>query len=57
MKTIIEATASNTWEGSKMGEINIKIGHVIIIPSYSISVRQELLAPVMPPTMKHKIGL
>ena len=29
----------------------------IIIPSYSISVLQSLLAPHMPSMMKHKIGL
>jgi hypothetical protein len=32
-------------------------GYVIIIPAYSISVLQELLATVMPPMMKYKIGL
>ena len=29
----------------------------IIIPSYSISVLQELLTAHIPPMMKHKIGL
>jgi len=32
-------------------------GYVIIIPSYSVSVLQSLLAPAMPSAMKHKIGL
>nr|QWC53733.1 LAGLIDADG homing endonuclease [Rhizoctonia solani] len=32
-------------------------GYQIIIPSYSVSVLQSLLAPVMPSAMKHKIGL
>ncbi len=32
-------------------------GYQIIIPSYSVSVLQSLLAPVMPSAMKHKTGL
>ena len=31
--------------------------HRIVIPSYSVSILQTLLAPIMPAMMKHKIGL
>ena len=31
--------------------------HRIVIPSYSVPVLQSLLSPIMPPMMRHKIGL
>lgn len=53
---LLVAVLNNKWN-LKCYVTKQSSGYVIIIPSYSVPILQELLASVMPPMMKHKIGL
>jgi hypothetical protein len=55
VERLIEALNSK-WD-LKCYKVKRDSSYRIIIPSYSISSLQSLLAPIMPSMMKHKIGL
>ena len=55
VELLIEALNSK-WD-LKCYKVKRDSSYRIVIPSYSISSLQNLLAPIMPSMMKHKIGL